>query len=462
MRHWMNKSKVVAGVAAVVLILGCESTSRQSTQVRAENVIIMISDGCGYNHVDAASFYQYGRTGAQVYERFPVKLGMATFMHEQSYDTEKAWSDFDYVSKSKNCTDSAAAATAMSAGLKTYKGTIGLDPNKVPVKHAIEFAEQCGKATGVVTTVQFCHATPAGFTAHNKNRDNYDEIAMEMIYKSPLEVIMGCGHPEYDNDGEPNEKKDYKYVGGKEAWEDLKDGTASGGDADGDGSPDEWTVVQNCDDIRALVQGPTPKRVIAIAKKRKTLQQERSGKAKARPFEVPFNGEVPTLAEMAAAAINILDDDPDGFFLMIEGGAVDWASHDNQSGRVIEEQIDFNKAVEQVVKWIEQNSSWRETLLVVTADHECGYLTGPDSGERGGKPVWNPIKNNGVGKAPEMEWHSGNHTNLLVPFFARGVGSEHLERLADKTDPVRGRYLDNTSIAKVVIALFGYSSPASN
>jgi alkaline phosphatase len=416
----------------------------------------MISDGCGYNHVDAASLYQHGNCGEQVYEKFPVKLAMATFMHKQSYNPDKSWRDFGYVSK--GYTDSAAAATAMSTGVKTYKGAIGLDPNKLPVKHVVEFAEQRGKATGVLTSVQFSHATPAGFVAHNTNRGNYEEIAREMIYNSALEVIMGCGHPEYDDDGQPTGHKEYKYVGGKETWEDLKDGEVIGGDADDDGSRDKWTVVHDAADIWALMDGPTPKRVIAIAKKHKTLQQKRGGNAKAQPFEVPFNGDVPTLAEMTAAAINILDDDPDGFFLMIEGGAVDWAAHDNQSGRLIEEQIDFNRAVEQVTKWVAESSTWLETLVIVTADHECGYLTGPDSGERGERPVWNPVKNNGAHKVPDMEWHSSSHTNSLVPFYAIGAGADLFHRFAERTDPVRGRYLDNTSIHKVLTGLFGYSS----
>jgi len=121
---------------------------------------------------------------------------------------------------------------------------------------------------------------------------------------------------------------------------------------------------------------------------------------------------------------------------------------------VIEEEIEFNKAVEAVIKWIEAESSWKETLLIVTADHECGYLTGPDSGTKDGKGVWNPIKNNGKGKAPGMEYHSGDHTNSLIPLYAKGAGSQLFLQKARYNDPVRGPYLDNTSIAKVVFFLF--------
>ncbi|MBW2479881.1 MAG: alkaline phosphatase, partial [Deltaproteobacteria bacterium] len=82
-----------------------------------KNVIIMISDGCGYNQVDAASTYQNGRTGTQAYEHFPTRLAMSTYTYKGSYDPSAAWEDFDYVKR--GATDSAAAATAMSTGKKT-------------------------------------------------------------------------------------------------------------------------------------------------------------------------------------------------------------------------------------------------------------------------------------------------------------------------------------------------------
>jgi len=148
---------------------------------------------------------------------------------------------------------------------------------------------------------------------------------------------------------------------------------------------------------------------------------------------------------MAMAAFNVLDNDPDGFCVMIEGGAVDWAAHSNLSGRVIEEEIDFSCAVEAVIKWVETHSNWSETLLIVTGDHETGYLTGP-----GSDPEWKPLVNNGQGKMPGMEWHSGSHTNSLIPLFARGAGADQFSQLIVQRDPVRGPYVDNTSVAKVV------------
>ncbi len=422
----------------------------------AKNIIIMISDGWGFNHLEAASFYEYGKDARQIYNRFPFNYAISTYMayyegdpcYGRGYDPALAWSDFDYV---KSCTtDSAAAATALSAGVKTYGGAIGVDLDQQPLKHALELAEEQGKATGVVTSVEWTHATPAGFVAHNTSRNNYAEIAQEMVYDSAVDVIMGCGHPWYDADGQPVAAPNtFKYVGGETTWDDLVAGTA-GGDADSDGADDPWTLIQTRAEFQALMNGPTPKRVLGTAQVYQTLQQGRSGDAYSDPYVVPLIETVPTLEEMTKAALNILDDDSDGMFLMIEGGAIDWGSHGNQSGRMIEEQIDFERAVEAVVDWVQENSNWGETLLIITGDHETGYLTGP-----GSDPTWEPIVNNGAGNLPGMEWHSGSHTNSLMVVSAKGDAARLIHDYVDGKDPVRGPYVDNTELAKVVFRTMG-------
>ena len=423
----------------------------------AKNIIVMISDGLGFNHLDATRYYQYGKNTRRSSNRFFFNCAMSTYMEYDSgdgcyshgYDADSAWSEFDYVSSCS--TDSAAAATAMSTGVKTYEGAIGVDFDELPLEHALELAEQKGKSTGVVTSVQWSHATPAGFVAHNVSRNNYAEIAREMVFDSPVDVIMGCGHPWFDANGRQQKTPNtFKYVGGEDTWKDLVAGTA-GGDADGDGFDDRWVLIQDLAEFQAMEYGPTPRRVIGTAKVSQTLQQRRGGDGYADPYEEPFIETVPTLTEMTTAALNILDDDPDGLFLMVEGGAIDWASHANQSGRMIEEQIDFENAVKAVVKWVRKNSNWRETLLIVTSDHETGYLSGP-----GSDPTWEPIVNNGAWNLPGMEWQSGSHTNSLVPLFARGRAARMLRRYADEKDPVRGRYVDNTELARVIFGAIDF------
>ena len=158
---------------------------------------------------------------------------------------------------------------------------------------------------------------------------------------------------------------------------------------------------------------------------RETLQEQRDGDPLAAPFAVPRRDDVPSLAEMALAALNVVDGDPDGFCLLIEGGAVDWASHDGRVGRMIEEMTDFNRAVEAVLAGLDERGLLGETLVVVTADHECGHLAGP---------------------VPSYVFLTGEHTNSLVPLFARGPGSGELVARATETDPVRGPYLDNCEL----------------
>jgi len=426
----------------------------------AKNVILMISDGWGFSHLEVVSYFEYGREARQIFDRFPFQCAMTTFMaydegdscRDHGYDPALAWSDFDYV---KACaTDSAAAATAMSTGVKTYSGAIGVDLEGFPLPHALEFAEALGKATGVVTSVPLSHATPAAFVAHNESRENYAQIASEMIRESAVDVILGAGHPWYDNDGHPLAAPNtFKYVGGEATWNDLVAGVA-GGDADGDGVPDPWVLVQSRDEFQALGSGSTPARILGVPQVFETLQQRRSGNAHAAPFVVPPVTTVPTLAEMTRAALNILDDDPDGLFLVVEGGAVDWASHAHQSGRMIEEAIDFERAVDEVVEWVRRHGGWGDTLLVITGDHETGYLTGP-----GSDPGWMPILNHGAGNLPGMEWHSDSHTNSLIAVSAKGDAARKIRHLADESDPVRGPYLDNTEIATILFGAMTRNRP---
>ncbi len=200
-----------------------------------------------------------------------------------------------------------------------------------------------------------------------------------------------------------------------------------------------------------LMKGKTPDRVCGTPQVYQTLQQSRSGDAGAAPYVVPLTESVPTLEEMTRGALNLLDNDRDGLFLMVEGGAIDWASHANTVGRMIEEEIDFNNSVEAVADWVRKNSNWRETLLVVTGDHECGYLCGPGSATAGSMQ---PVINNGAGNVPGVEWNSGDHTNALIPLYAKGWTAILFHFFANEYDGVRGRYIDNIEVAELIFLLF--------
>ncbi|MBC3898493.1 alkaline phosphatase [Acetobacterium malicum] len=460
-RGWMTwvKNGELAGteglsyrMEAIRMMITPKGTTPPDDTATFKNVILLIADGGGANHIMATDYFTNGQAGTQVYEDFPARYYVSTYSTGKIeteddaryvYDPATIWGSFDEL-KSR-ATDSAAAATAMATGTKTYNGAIGVDPNLKELRNLTEDFEEKGKSTGVVTSVELSHATPAAFVAHDADRRNYSGIANEMISESSVDVIMGAGNPLYNDDSVRRstvEAEYYQFVGGKETWEALEAG-ALGNDADGDGDSEPWQLIQTKADFEALQSGDTPDRVIGVPPVYTTLQYGRAGDLNAEPFAVAINNQVPSLATMARASLNVLDNNEAGFFLMIEGGAVDWAASKNQSGRMIEEEADFNQAAAAVCDWVEANSSWSETLVIVTSDHETGYLTG-NAG------VYNEVVNNGQGNMPTMVWNSEGHTNQLVPIFAKGPGADLFQKYAVGADPVQGAYINNTDIPRVI------------
>ncbi len=465
--HKLRTAIAVSGL----LFFSALAIHAQSTVPK--NIFFFIADGWGYQHIAATDYYVAGRADAQAYAHFPVRYALSTYPAAYrvknapqwlmgGYEPDSIWARFDYANQ--GYTGSAEAATAMSTGQRTLSKMIGMDPSGRPLVHITEKAEQLGKSTGLLTSVQWSHATPAGFAAHNALRSNYAEIAREMLLDTRLRVIMGAGHPHYDENGERlNEEANYDYVGGEDSWKALRKGyfqfsepSPSGNrvvqDVDGDGIADPWTLIESREDFIALQHSDVPLRVLGTAQVAKTLQQERKGDAGAEPFAEVLNQNVPSLKEMFLAAVNVLNQDEDGFFLMVEGGAVDWASHNNESGRMIEEMMDFNAAVDAAIEWINAHGGWEESLLIVTGDHECGYLTGPREEEH--HPEHNPVINQGKGKMPLMRWNSDSHTNHLIPFYAKGAGSGSFKDFIEGEDPFYGPILNNTGIAKALFLLW--------
>lgn len=376
----------------------------------------MISDGCGYGTLESTDLWLHGRLRSEPYESFPVALSMRT------------------ASADGIVTDSAAAATAMATGFKTNNGYVGVDPDGNRLPNVLEEAEAADKATGVVTTVQWTDATPAGFLAHAQDRQDQEEIGRQIVDESGADVVMGAGDPERGESGQVVSRPDYSHVGGKGVWDSLVS-HAAGGDANGDGRPDPWTLVRTRAQFTKLMQGRTPKRVLGTFENGSSTELGRPGDPNAKPFAVPFDPSTPTLSEMTNGALNLLDRDRDGFVLVIEGGAVDDAAHAKRPGRLIEEEADFDDAVRTVTAWVERHSSWDRTLLVVTADHETGGVVAPS----------------GPGELPRFT--ADGHTDAAVPFFAKGVGSDLFSAEATGTDPGRGKVLDNTAVGRVLMRL---------
>lgn len=444
------------------------------------NVILMISDGAGFHTWNAASYFEFGELGRQVYDSFPVKTLMSTFPLNTSttptndttrrvgYDPARAWSmrpmpgEFTgavrnqpyrnlfegYHFVRQDYVDSAAAGTALAAGIKTYNNAINFDNMGRPVRMVGDVAKSAGKALGVVTSVQVSHATPASFSAHNISRNNYAEIGREIVEAGLCDVMMGAGHPFFDNNGRyraPTNDRAFQYVGGPETY--LRLAT--------DRTAYQW--IETKADFEALARGQLALRkekVLGVAQAATTLQYQRTGQDMGS-----LNQNVPDLTTMTNGALHVLARNPNGFFLMVEGGAVDWAAHGNNTGRIIEEQIDFNRAVRAVVSWIERNGGFDETLLIVTTDHGNGMAYGPDSD----RFAFQPVQNRGRGLLPDVKWHFDTHTNELVPVWAAGPGSERLRALATNTDPHVAlvgwsdapRYHDNTDIGQLLLELVG-------
>lgn len=406
-----------------------------SLALAPHNVVLFVADGAGFHHYEAAGYYEYGESERQVYDDWPVRIAMSTVPYGVVYDPELARTDAAWCRR--EATDSAAAITAMTTGFKTVPGRLAVDARGEPVPPLAESMADAGKATGAVSTVLFTHATPAGFCVSHMDRSAYSEIAALMLGGGSVDVIMGAGHPFYDDSGHLREEGDFTHIGGREAWNALVT------------SP-SWTLIESREQFLALGEGPTPHRVLGLPRVHETLQEQRDGDVMADPFVVPLNPDVPTLAEMARAALNVLDEDPDGFCLLVEGGAVDWASHEGRPGRMIEEMVDFNGAVAAVVAWLDERGLLDETLLIVTADHETGFLNGPlpSAGV-----VWAPPVNRGRGVLPAFAFLAGDHTRALVPLFACGPGSELLAARADQADSLRGPYLDNAELGEVLTGI---------
>ncbi|WP_457755726.1 alkaline phosphatase [Thermodesulfatator indicus] len=447
---------------------------------KAKYVILLIGDGMGYWHVDALRRYlNVSKTNMESLRYFGY---MTTFMRNSTGEgglSGEYWDDPNELGSydpalggrtpweiqpvpayvDEGATDSAAAGSALASGHKTVKYALNVVPKPegypadepFTVKYyptIVDFAEAKGMATGVVTSVPFSHATPAAFIAKTQYRKNYGEIARQMIF-SNLDVIMGAGHPYYDDNGNLREEPNFYYWSrNKGPYIDDEDGEAlyekvvNG--VRGRVFVDKKEDFEDLADGDGLFHGgPMPRRVFGLAQVANTLQASRNIDDGDPSDDWKVGGQafitnVPSLETMTRAALEVLEQDEDGFFVMIEGGAIDWASHANNMTRMLEEIIDFDNAVKAVVDWVNDpnnGSNWDNTLVVVVADHETGHLqplnvTGDEV-----------IKEQCWGLNCEG-WH--HHTNSLVPIYAQGVCARALKAKYD------GDIKDNTQIFKVM------------
>ncbi len=408
------------------------------------NVILFVADGAGFNTFHATSYYQHGELGKQVYDAWPVRLGCTTGSLNEAgevieYNLEYAHDPMVILA---TATDSAAAATALYTGQKTLNGRIGMTLDGDPLVSFPAIAKNMGYRVGTVSSVELSHATPAATAAHNLSRNNYSEIANELFENGTLDVLIGCGHPNYDAAGKLvllPEAEAYDFVGGKATWDALATPEAHHG----------WTRIDAKEDFEALASGEMtpPDRLLGVPRARTTLQYNREGVETGN-----VNPNVPDLKTLTIAGLKTLRRDGQPFVLVVEGGAVDWANHGVNLGRTIEEMSDFNHTIEAVMEYLDANDLTESTLVIVTSDHETGDLRGPFLE---GDLRALDLVNNGAGELPGAGYGYGGHTNRLVPLFATGPGSEEFDALVTGTDERCGAYVDNTSIFTVVTSAIG-------
>ena len=288
-------------------------------------------------------------------------------------------------------TDSSSAATSLTAGIKTINGAVNLDYQLKHVETIGQWLQRTkGFSVGAVTSVPISHATPAAAYAHNVSRDDYQDLTRDMLglpsvsHKSNplpgLDVLLGCGYGEDTDDGIGQGQN---FIAGNRylADEDLK-------------LVDESTLSPSAKYVVAQrTSGSNGAKLLADAATRAATEKKRLlGFFGVKKGHLPFqtaNGdykpvldvkeaevysqadidENPTLAQMTEAAIQVLQEDPDGFWLMVEAGDVDWANHGNNIDNAIGAVLSGDAAVEEIFNWIDARNAWDQSLVIVTSDH---------------------------------------------------------------------------------------------
>ena len=318
---------------------------------KPKNIILMIGDGMGVSEVFAGVTANHGKLFLDNFKR----IGFS-----------KTQSASDYI------TDSAAGGTAISTGVKTYNGAIGVNTDTVAVNTILEEAVQKGLATGLVSTSAITHATPASFIAHEKSRNMYEEIAADFL-KTDIDVFIGGGMDHF------TKRKDSRNL---------------------------------VDELKAKdYQVETDMNIIANVKK---------GKLAGLTAGI-HNGRVNERGDMLPVAtntaINILDNNKKGFFLMVEGSQIDWGGHANSTNYIVEEMLDFDRAIGKALDFAAKDG---ETLIIVTADHETGGLS-----------IVGGDMNTGMVKG---EYTTKDHSAVMVPIFAYGPGADEFMGIMENTE----------------------------
>lgn len=269
-------------------------------------------------------------------------------------------------------TDSAAGGTAIATGTRTNNLTIAMDTVQKPLKTILEIAEENGLSTGLVATSKITHATPASFIAHNENRNNYEAIAADFL-KTDIDVFIGGGYNDFAQRSD-----------GEDLIKELE--------------RKSYNIAREIDELSRITSG----KLAAL------LYPDHP------PKYTEGRGEM--LTTSAKKAIELLSQNKQGFFLMVEGSQIDWGGHANDAGYIINETLDFDRMVGAVLEFAARD---QHTLVIITADHETSGL-----GLNGGD-----IEAGAV----EAAFTTDVHTGVPVPVFAFGPKAELFTGIYDNT-----------------------------
>lgn len=375
----INKTiRVLLILLSFTILFGQASAAIQPVAAAETNnsVILMIGDGMGPEQVEFGRLVEYGPSGESAIQSFP---------YENTVGTDNI---------DGTTTDSAASGTAISSGVKTKNGRIGVNFDaSVELTTILEICESNSYKTGLIATCHMTHATPAAFAAHDADRGNYNAIAEDMA-ASGVDLLMGGGN---STDYFGNEIADLQSNG--------------------------YDYVQTITELESASTLP----LLGLFDSGSLSKEENRD-----------NETVPSLSEMVEKGINMLDSAGDPFFLMVEGSQIDWAGHASDKQYLAHEMVEFEKAVRVARSYATQKTN---VQLLVTADHECGglsidsYSFSTDLPQPGDSLTENRTTRNSRASEIGVSWIGmGGHTKTKVPLVGMGPYTSEIESAEHHVD----------------------------
>ncbi len=344
-----SASLAVQSPAASSPLVGSAKVKADAKKIR--NVILIIGDGMGPQQMGLLFAYARHAPGSKVPKRIAAMEQMAIDGELGMVRTEPYGS---------LVVDSAAAATQLATGKWSDSEMIGVDFEGNSAPTVVEIARDLGKATGIVSDTRLTHATPAAFAAHQRDRSMENEIAVDMI-ENNVDVLLSGGLRNFvpqavnDKDSATYDALVQMMGGVYEPYSRREDNRNLLLEARND-----YKIVFDHTGLADVKQG----KVLGLFGNSEMLDAISENKALAKADRTE-----PTLVEMAEKSLELLSQDPDGFFLMIEGGQIDWGGHNNDAGVMLQELLQLDHAIRVVLNWARERD---DTLVLVTADHETG------------------------------------------------------------------------------------------